>query len=203
MTTYWQGIGFGLAYIAPIGLQNLFMIKTALAQARPRALIVAGFVTFFDISLALASFFGIGQLLVTFHWLKLLILLVGSLIILYMGYGLLREKPDTTLEPSSDFRYGAAFVTAFSVAWLNPQAILDGTMLLGAFRVSLQGAAADWFVTGVCTASIIWFFGIALVLTWLRERFKPVFLVWLNRICGVVILVYGVRLMVDFIQAVA
>ncbi|WP_252902460.1 hypothetical protein [Paucilactobacillus hokkaidonensis] len=47
LTTWFQGLLFGIAYIAPIGLQNLFMINTALAQPRKRALRVALIVTFF------------------------------------------------------------------------------------------------------------------------------------------------------------
>ncbi len=50
----------GLAYVAPIGLQNLFVINSALTQSRHRAFLTALIVLFFDISLALARFFGIG-----------------------------------------------------------------------------------------------------------------------------------------------
>ena len=32
-----QGLTMGLAYVAPIGLQNLFVINTALTQSRRRA----------------------------------------------------------------------------------------------------------------------------------------------------------------------
>ena len=79
MAHYLQGLLFGLAYIAPIGLQNLFVINTALAQPRRRALRVAVIVTFFDISLALATFYGNGKLLTWLPWLKMVVLGIGSL----------------------------------------------------------------------------------------------------------------------------
>lgn len=44
----------GLAYLAPIGAQNLFVINTALTAPLGIALVTAGIVAFFDISLALA-----------------------------------------------------------------------------------------------------------------------------------------------------
>ena len=50
----------GLAYLAPIGAQNLFIINTALTAPLGIALVTAGIVAFFDISLALACFWGIG-----------------------------------------------------------------------------------------------------------------------------------------------
>lgn len=46
----------GLAYLAPIGAQNLFVINTALTAPLGIALVTAGIVAFFDISLALACF---------------------------------------------------------------------------------------------------------------------------------------------------
>ena len=34
MPTYLQGLTIGLAYVAPIGMQNLFVINSALTQPR-------------------------------------------------------------------------------------------------------------------------------------------------------------------------
>ena len=44
----------GLAYVAPIGLQNLFVINSALTHTRKCALLTALIVIFFDVPLALA-----------------------------------------------------------------------------------------------------------------------------------------------------
>ena len=53
----------GLAYVAPIGLQNLFVINSALTHTRRRAILTALIVIFFDVTLALACFFGIGAIM--------------------------------------------------------------------------------------------------------------------------------------------
>ena len=37
MPTYLQGLTIGLAYVAPIGMQNLFVITSALTRPRRRA----------------------------------------------------------------------------------------------------------------------------------------------------------------------
>ena len=60
MGVYLQGLTMGLAYVAPIGLQNLFVINSALTHTRRRALLTALIVIFFDVTLALACFFGVG-----------------------------------------------------------------------------------------------------------------------------------------------
>ena len=92
MEIYFQGFLMGLAYVAPIGVQNLFVINSAITQKRSKALMIALIVIFFDITLAFACFFGIGLLIDKLEWLKLTILLIGSLIIIYIGQGLLRSK---------------------------------------------------------------------------------------------------------------
>ena len=75
---YLQGLLMGLAYVAPIGVQNLFVIDMALTQPRNRALQAALAVIFFDVTLALACFFGAGLLMSRHTWLQLGILLFGS-----------------------------------------------------------------------------------------------------------------------------
>lgn len=46
MTFFLQGLTLGLAYVAPIGMQNLFVINAALNSTRRRALLTACIVIF-------------------------------------------------------------------------------------------------------------------------------------------------------------
>ena len=97
MEAYLQGLTMGLAYVAPIGLQNLFVINTALTQKRSRAYLTALIVIFFDVTLAFACFFGIGAIMQRFEWLRMAVLLVGSGIVIWIGIGLLRDRgPEDT-----------------------------------------------------------------------------------------------------------
>ena len=50
------GLDDGIGVVAPIGMQNLFVINSALTRTRRNALITAVIVIFFDIVLSLASF---------------------------------------------------------------------------------------------------------------------------------------------------
>ena len=47
MDVYLQGFLMGLAYVAPMGVQNLFVINSAISQKRSRALLIALIVVFF------------------------------------------------------------------------------------------------------------------------------------------------------------
>jgi len=94
MRYFFQGLSIGLAYVAPIGLQNLFVINSALSQKRQKALLTALIVIFFDITLAMASFFGIGAVMRRYEFLQAVILFIGSLIVIYIGSSLLKSKAD-------------------------------------------------------------------------------------------------------------
>ena len=134
MHIYLQGLTMGLAYVAPIGLQNLFVINSALTQKRSRVYITALIVILWDVSLGVACFLGAGALMQAVPWLQKVILGLGSLIVIYIGVGLLRAK--ASLEGGKDVNIPIwkLFTTAFVVTWMNPQALIDGTMMLGAFR---------------------------------------------------------------------
>ncbi|MFC6253920.1 LysE/ArgO family amino acid transporter [Secundilactobacillus hailunensis] len=198
-----KGLLFGLAYVAPIGMQNLYVINTALDQPRHRAYLIAGIVIFFDISLSLACFFGVGQLLATVPLLKLLLWAGGGSFITVLGIQLIRSTttPLDVGNPHKTFHYRAAILAAFSIAWLNPQAILDGTMLLGAFRASLPGVKGDLFVSGVAISSFLWFTSLTTIVSLLKSQLNAKVLTWINRVCGVVMLGYAVKLLSQFIGA--
>ncbi len=200
MNIYVQGLTMGLAYVAPIGLQNLFVINSALTQTRKRVYITALIVILWDISLGVSCFLGAGALMAALPWLQKVILGVGSLIVIYIGIGLLRSK--ASLEGGRDVNVplwklaGSAFV----VTWLNPQALIDGTMMLGAFKATLPAGQDLFFICGFTSASVIWFLTLSTVVSLLGSRFNEKVLNVINKVCGAVIIFYGCKLAWNFIQ---
>lgn len=57
MKYFLQGLTMGLAYVAPIGLQNLFVINSALTHTRKCALLTALIVILFGVALACCLWF--------------------------------------------------------------------------------------------------------------------------------------------------
>lgn len=200
MQYFLQGLTMGLAYVAPIGLQNLFVINSALTHNRRRALLTAWIVIFFDVTLAFACFFGIGAVMQRFQWLQMAILFVGSLIVISIGIGLLRAKVEEIDRSKPAQSIPKTISSACVVTWFNPQAIIDGTMMLGAFHVTLPAAQSIPFISGVGTASCLWFTGITLAISLFSDRFNARTLRIINVMCGVIIVFYGCKLMWNFIQ---
>lgn len=202
MGVYLQGLTMGLAYVAPIGLQNLFVINSALTHTRRRALLTALIVIFFDVTLALACFFGVGAVMERYAWLQMAILLVGSLIVIYIGVGLLRAKVAELEQSRAESSIRKTISSACVVTWFNPQAIIDGTMMLGAFHATLSGPEGITFITGVASASCLWFTGVTLLISIFSNRFDAKILRIINVVCGAVIIFYGCKLLWSFVNMV-
>lgn len=202
MNYFLQGLTMGLAYVAPIGLQNLFVINSALTHSRRRALLTALIVIFFDVTLALACFFGIGAVMQRYEWLQMLVLLTGSLIVIYIGIGLLRSKVEELEKTEMDLSIWRTISSACVVTWFNPQAIIDGTMMLGAFHVTLTASQSTPFISGVAAASCIWFSGLTLVISIFSSKFNVKTLRVVNLISGIVVIFYGVKLFFSFLKII-
>ena len=202
MDIYLQGLTLGLAYCAPIGLQNLFVINTALTQPRKRVAATVLIVLFFDISLGMACFFGIGAVMSASPWLEMAILLVGSVIVIWIGQGLVRAKDTMDTSTKVDIPIAKVITTACVVTWFNPQALIDGSMMLGAFKATLPEGTDFFFVGGFASASVLWFLGISTIISLFSAKITDRTLRVINIVCGIVIIFYGLKLLWSFIQMV-
>lgn len=204
MTQYLvQGLLLGLAYVAPIGMQNLYVINTAVTMNRVKAYQVAFITIFFDISLALACFFGMGLLMDKFQILKGAILLIGGATVIYIGITLIRSKPEVSQRVDVNKSLTQIIGICFAVTWLNPQALIDGSLLLGGFRASLPPEGAKMFIVGVCLASFGWFTGLATITSIFKDMLSLKVLKVINFICGSIIIYYGFKLLYNFINMIA
>ncbi|MFA6807774.1 MAG: LysE family transporter [Eubacteriales bacterium] len=211
-----QGLLLGLAYVAPIGMQNLYIINTAAKGNKAKTGIVLLSTIFFDITLALACFFGIGITITKFPILKGIILILGSLTVIYIGITLLISAPnESNYNTYNDNNCGSNAIiipsknwipkiitTCFVVTWLNPQAIIDGSLLLGGFYAFLPENMTKYFIFGVCIASLIWFSSLVALVSLFGKFFNSKIIRILNIICGLVIIFYGAKLGYSFIKMV-
>ena len=74
--------------------------------------------------------------------------------------------------------------------------------MLGAFRAPLPAGGDLYFIIGFAFASFLWFNCLAVVVHLLGGKINSQVLTWLNRICGTVIVLYGVKLLGNLLQTV-
>ena len=94
---------------------------TTQAAAYRTALIVI----FFDVTLALAGFFGIGALIEHSELIRKGVLLAGSLVVMYMGLRLMLSREVAGPAINVNIPLMKTIGMACVVTWFNPQAIID------------------------------------------------------------------------------
>lgn len=197
MSSAVQGFLLGLAYVAPIGMQNLNVINSALTMDRWRALMVAWITVLFDISLAVVCFLGVGTLVGANDLIRAAFLLVGGIMVVSIGVSIMRSTPklETDRTPKT---IKAIALTCFVVTWMNPQALIDGSLLLGGMKATLTAAQGNLFLLGVCAASFAWFTVLSLLTNHFHKLIDLKVLKIVNLVCGAIVIYFGFKLFVSF-----
>lgn len=198
MNIYLQGLITGLAYVAPIGVQNIYVINASITQETKKAVFATVATILMDISLALVAYFGMGALVEKHLILRLLLFFLGGMLVMKIGIDLIRSKGSLGETEEADFSYKSIIISVFSVTWLNPQAIIDGAVLLGGARIMFSGSQVPLFIFGVNTASFLWFTVVFLVSRFLKQFITEKVLRVINVISGAVIVILALRLWYNF-----
>ena len=200
---YLRGILIGFAFVAPIGMQNIYMFNNALSNKMSKALLYNFLVWFCDALFSFAAFYGIGALISANEIVKIIVMLIGGALTSYIGFNIIRSAKQTAIGSDSKKQtLKQALMTALIVSWGNPQAMIDGTMMLGASRATLTFEQSILFITGVITASFIWDHGITIGFNLLRDKLPKKFLSAINLISGIIVAVYGLYLILTGITEI-
>lgn len=173
-SVYFQGIALGMALILPLGPQNAFVMNQGVR--RQYHLMTAGLCSLSDILLICAEVFGGSALLNQSPLLLNLVTWGGVAFLLWYGWGALRTalRGDIALDSASALQQSRwrIVATMMAVTWLNPHVYLDTFVVLGSLGGQLPPAARYWFALGTISASVVWFFGLALLASWLSPLLR-------------------------------
>lgn len=169
LAIFFQGMALGAALILPLGPQNAFVMNQGVR--RHYHLMTAGLCTLSDILLICGGVFGGSALLMHSTLLLNLVTWGGVLFLLWYGWGALRIafNGNVVLAASGASRQSRwrIIATLLAVTWLNPHVYLDTFVVLGSLGGQLPAEARKWFALGSASASLLWFFGLAILAAWL------------------------------------
>lgn len=157
-----HGIILAFSLILPLGVQNVFVFNVGARQpsfykAIP-VVITAGLC---DTILILTAILGVSLIVLSFTWLKTVLLVAGFVFLLYMGWLVWRSTASRE-EDRSGMTIGKQILFTASVSIFNPHAILDTIGVIGTNALSYDGSEKWAFAVATITVSWIWFFGLAL-----------------------------------------
>jgi L-lysine exporter family protein LysE/ArgO len=197
MITLAEGLLLGFGYVIPIGAQNLYVVHSSINNNFKNALRISSLVIFMDISLAMACFFGAGLVFSSHLYVAKVIQGLGGIYLLKLAIDLFKSKVNLDISNNKFDGQTGALKSAFVLTWLNPQALIDGSLLLGSIRSNLTSSTSILFIIGVCAASITWFYGITIFLNIFKSKLRTNGLKTLNICCGLVLAWFGLKLIAN------
>lgn len=174
LVAFAQGVGLGGGLIIAIGAQNAYVLRQGLR--REFALSVATICFLCDVALIALGAGGFGSLVAAFPALTRIAAWGGAAFLAWYGFRALRSA----LAPGALEADGAArapsrsraVFTALALSLLNPHVYLDTVVLIGGIAGQYAAATRPWFAAGAMSASLLWFYGLALGARRLAPLFK-------------------------------
>ena len=165
--SYLNGLLVAFGLIMAIGTQNAFVLAQSLR--REHHLPVAAFCVVCDALLVAAGVFGLATLLAQNPLLLSVARWGGAVFLLWYGTQALRRAfAKSSLEQSAGQTarsLKAVMLSALAVTLLNPHVYLVTVLLIGS--LGAQQSVPGAYVVGAASASLMWFFTLALGAAWL------------------------------------
>ena len=120
--------------------------------------------------------------------------LIGGVFLVWLAIRTIRARPASSPAVTAD-RPGlaAAFLSIYGLTMTNPMTILSFAGIFAALGLAGRGGLEAALLTlGVFLGSSLWWLGLTTVVGRLRERITPGVLVWINRVSGAILLIFGV-----------
>jgi threonine/homoserine/homoserine lactone efflux protein len=130
--------------------------------------------------------------------------LIGGLFLIYLGIKTIITKPaeQAATAKVKTNGYVAAYASTFLLTLTNPLTILSFAAIFAAIGVggankSVVSALAVVF--GVFSGSTLWWIFLTTAISLLRKKFTYQWLLWINRISGAIITVFGMIALLSLI----
>lgn len=189
-----RGLIMGFSIAAPVGPIGLLCIRRTLAEGR-----VSGFVSGLGAATADAIYCCIAGFGLTFIsnillsqqvWFRL----IGGAFLCYLGLKTFLASPAEQAASAKGNGLLSAYVSTFFLTLTNPMPILFFAAIfagLGVASASGNYLSAGVLVLGVFIGSALWWLILSGGVGVFRAKFSPDRLRWVNRISGIIIMVFG------------
>ena len=202
-----QGLIIGFSIAAPVGPIGILCIRRTLAEGRR-----SGFVSGLGAATADAVYGCIAGFGLTFiatflidqsQWLRL----IGGGFLIYLGIRTFLTRPspvdNSSTSLAGNVNLSGNYLSTFFLTLTNPLTILSFAAIFAGLGVGSTSsgdyASAIILVAGVFLGSGSWWFLLSGTVGLVRQRFNPNYLVWVNRISGLIIIIFGVVAIVSLL----
>lgn len=197
-----KGIIIGFALALPIGPIGILCIRKTATEGHLSGMVIGFGAATADAVYGFIAAFGltvISDALVTRQgWLRL----IGGAFLCYLGIKTLMAKPAESSQGSNGKGRLASYVSTFLLTLTNPLSIIAFLGVFAGFglrNTDLSLGSATTLIGGVFLGSSLWFFLLSYGITLFRQKINATGLGWVNRISGILIIIFGVIAMASFL----
>jgi threonine/homoserine/homoserine lactone efflux protein len=191
---FFRGLIIGFSIAAPVGPIGVLCIRRTLTDGQASGLVSGLGAATADAMYGCVAGFGLtfisGILIDQQMWLRLF----GGLFLCYLGIKTLLSKPAEQAVAASGRGLFGSYASTFLLTVTNPMTILSFAAIfagLGLANTNESYASALVLVLGVFLGSAAWWLLLSGGVGLFRNRFDTQALFWVNRISGVIIIVFG------------
>lgn len=190
-----RGLLIGLSIAATVGPMSVLCMQRTVYRGQWYGLVsglgiatadaVYGSIAAFGVTLV-ANFLVSQQL-----WIRLL----GGLFLVYLGLKTLLTRPAERAATAKANGFAGAYISTLLLTLTNPLTILSFAAIfagIGVGAASKSYLAATIVVLGVFSGSALWWVILTSCISLLRGKFTARWLLWINRVSGGIIALFGV-----------
>ena len=188
-----RGLAVGFTIAAAVGPISLLTMRRTISHGQVYGLVSGLGVAAADASYGAVAAFGLTAITSVLVGARTALALIGGAFLVWLAIRTIRARP-ATAAAETDGRPGLApaFLSIYGLTMTNPMTILSfGGIFAGLGLDGRGGLDAALLTLGVFLGSGLWWVGLTAIVGRLRERITAAVLVWVNRVSGAVLLVFG------------
>lgn len=190
-----KGFVIGFAIAAPVGPIGVLCIRRTLADGRMKGFFSGLGAASADMFYGAVAAFGLTALQELLINAKFWLHLLGGLFLVYLGFRtFFAAPPHNTYTAGGDRGLLKAFLSTLGLTLTNPATIISFTVIFAGLRLGDTNGnylSAGAVVAGVFFGSSAWWLTLSGIVGFFREKFTSTWMIWVNRLAGVIIFAFG------------
>jgi threonine/homoserine/homoserine lactone efflux protein len=189
-----RGLIIGFTIAAAVGPISLLTIRRTIAHGQLYGLISGLGVATADASYAGIAAFGLTAITGMLVSGRFLLGIVGGAIIVLLGMRTMRSHPGEVARDADRPGLPSAYVSIFLLTMTNPMTILSFAAVFAGIGLAAGSSFVDALeiTLAVWLGSSLWWVVLTSIVGWFREKVSTTALLWVNRISGAALVVFGI-----------
>lgn len=185
----------GVALSAPVGPIGLLCIRRTIDRGPITGLMTGFGAATADAFYATLAAFGVSAIIgiLAAHDMELRV--IGGAIMAGMAYSIYSARPTAPAKANSASGFVKAFTSGFALTFTNPVTVLAVIALVATLAAGETWLEALTLVTGVFIGAATWWCILVGIATLIRDKFTVRTIIYLNRITGLLLALFGIGVM--------